>query len=54
MRGINDQCLSEERSNYSIILLTENAQKRGWLAFAGLDTWYTLSRHPKTVKIFNA
>ena len=40
--------------SYSIILLTENAQKRGWLAFPGLDTWYTFSRHPKTVRIFNA
>ena len=39
---------------YSIILLTENAQQRGWLAFPGLDTWYILSRHPKTVQIFNA
>ena len=39
---------------YSIILLTENTQKRGWLAFPGLDTWYTFSRHPKTVRIFNA
>ena len=39
---------------YIIILLTENAQKRGWLAFPCLDTWNTLSRHPKTVRIFNA
>ena len=36
---------------YSIILLTENTQKRGLLALPGLFTRYTLARHLKSVRI---
>ena len=52
--GAKSLACSLFEKSYSIILLTENAQKRGWLAFPGYNTRYTLSRHPKTVRICSA
>ena len=43
-----------KKSLYSIILLTQNAPKRGLLAFPGLVTWNTLARHLKSVGIRGA
>ena len=43
-------------SRYSIILLSENAQKKGQLAFPGRATWHTLAfaRHLRSVRICGA
>ena len=45
---------TKKYQTYSIILLTENAQKRGLLAFPALVTWYTLARHLRSVRIRSA